>query len=143
MALTATQEAYLLALDRVDAYLGVIAIEAALGIILVGLASPFGAVAAAAAVALRAVLVLPLCTRAALAPEAIPARGFAHALRSPAIVTVAMGLVVALWRLLALGRIDDIAYVALAVLIGVAMALIAVVGFMPGTFARLKSYVRA
>ena len=88
-------------------------------------------------------LVLPLCTRAALAPEAIPARGFAHALRSPAIVTVAMGLVVALWRLLALGRIDDIAYVALAVLIGVAMALIAVVGFMPGTFARLKSYVRA
>ncbi|MGB2893474.1 MAG: hypothetical protein WBC03_11060, partial [Albidovulum sp.] len=71
------------------------------------------------------------------------ARGFAHALRSPAIVTVAMGLVVALWRLLALGRIDDIAYVALAVLIGVAMALIAVVGFMPGTFARLKSYVRA
>ncbi|MGB2891843.1 MAG: oligosaccharide flippase family protein, partial [Albidovulum sp.] len=32
MALTATQEAYLLALDRVDAYLGVIAIEAALGI---------------------------------------------------------------------------------------------------------------
>jgi len=143
MALTATQEAYLLALDRVDGYLGVIAIEAVLGVILIGFASSFGAVAAAAAVALRAMLVLPFCTRAALAPEAIPARGFVHALASPAIVAVAMGLVVALWRLFALGRIGDITYLALAVLIGMAMALIAVVGFMPATFARLKSYVRA
>jgi hypothetical protein len=50
---------------------------------------------------------------------------------------------VALWRLFALGRIGDITYLALAVLIGMAMALIAVVGFMPATFARLKSYVRA
>src|SRR5690606_9647843 len=45
MALTATQEAYLLALDRVDGYLGVIAIEAVLGVILIGFASSFGAVA--------------------------------------------------------------------------------------------------
>src|SRR5690606_39544913 len=83
MALTATQEAYLLALDRVDGYLGVIAIEAVLGVILIGFASSFGAVAAAAAVALRALPVLPFCTPAALAPAAIPARGFVPPLAPP------------------------------------------------------------
>lgn len=143
MALTATQEAYLLALDRLDAYLGAIAFEAALGIVLIGIASRHGDVAVGAAVALRALLVLPLCTRAARRPENIPVRDVLRALRSPAVVAAAMGLSVMLWRLAALGRTGDIVYLGLAVAIGVATALIAVVGFMPATFARLKGYVRA
>lgn len=143
MSLTATQEAYLLAMDQIDGYRRVIRIEALVGIPLVAIAATFGALEVAAAVALRALLVLPLCTQRALAPEGIPVRSFLTSLTSPGIAALLMAAILAIWRFSALDRVGDLAYVAAAIAIGVATAILIVAGFMPATFTRLKSYVRA
>lgn len=142
MALTATQEAYLLALDRLDVYLGRIRLEALIGVVLIGIAGPSGAVAVAAAVAIRALLLLPLCTKAALQPEAVAPGAFLAALRAPAIVAVAMASILLVWRFAALDRVADVAYLALAICIGAGTVVILVALFMPSARARLSSYVR-
>lgn len=141
LTLRSVQEAYLMANDRLGAYLRAVMLEAALGVVLVGLAAPFGPVAVGAAVALTALLVLPLCTRAALAPETIPAGDFTARLRAPAVVAALMVVVLAIWRVVALGAMPDVVYLALTVALGAGLALGTVVLFMPATLARLKSYL--
>lgn len=143
MSLTATQEAYLLALDQLDEFRRVIRLEALIGIPMIALAASLGAMGVAAVVALRALIFLPLCTHRALAPEGIAHRWFARALVSPAIAALAMATCLVVWRLFALGRIADVAYIALAVSIGLTVSVVVVVRFMPATLARLKSYVGA
>ncbi len=141
-ALTSIQEAYLLALDRPARYVAATTMEAVIGAVLVALASPFGPVAAAAAVALRALAFLPLRTAAALAPEAIPPVQVLRALAVPALAAAGMAMVVAAWRAAILGRVSDILFVTTAVAFGVATFLLLLFGLAPGAVARLRSFVQ-
>jgi PST family polysaccharide transporter len=142
ITLTGMQEAYLMATDRLERYLAAVRLEACLGVVLVGAASFGGAVAVGAAVALRALLFLPIRTRTALLPESISTGQFASTLVAPAIVAAIMAVGLAFWRLFVFGRINETIYLAVTVAFGVAIAIVAV-AFMPATLERLKSYVNA
>lgn len=142
MALEAPQEAYLLATDRLEKFLKVVRLQAVIGLLLIGVASLYGAVAVGIAVALRALVVLPLFTKAALSPEGIGAAEFLGAIRSPVIVSVVLAATLGLWRWLGFGQVGETLFVALSVSLGVLVAIVAVIGFMPATYARLKSYVQ-
>ena len=141
MALTAVQEAYLLALDRLKPFASAAAIEAVIGLVIIGFASQYGPVAAAGAVALRALLALPLRTAAALAPEAIASGLFVRALIAPVLVAAGMTVVVGSWRFVMLHRAPDTIYIATAVLIGVLTVCGLLFGFMPNTVARLRTFI--
>jgi PST family polysaccharide transporter len=140
-SLTAVQEAYLLALDRLKFFASAAAVEAAIGLVIIALASRYGPVAAAGAVALRALLALPLRTAAALAPEAIAPGVFVRALIAPVLVAAGMAVVVGSWRLVMLGSLPDVIYIITAILIGVLTACGLLFGFMPGTVARLRTFI--
>ncbi len=140
-SLTAVQEAYLLATNQMGSFMRVIRAEAIVGFLVLLAVSPFGVVPSAVAVAIRAFVFLPLCTRATLAPDQIASADFIRALRSPAIVASIMGLVLLAWRIAMLGRMPDVIYLAAAILLGVATAAVVITIFMPQTFARLKTYV--
>ena len=142
-SLTAIQEAYLLALDRLQAFILAAFVEAAHGVAMIALASPYGAAAVGGAVALRALAGLPLRTRSALAPETIAPARFLHALAAPALLAAGMAAPVALWRLAVHGRMPDIAFVASAIAIGVAAVGVLLFGLMPNALARLRSFVQA
>jgi len=141
-ALAAIQEAYLLAVDRMDTFLSATLVEALVGVVIVGLASRFGPAAAAAGVAARALLALPLRTSAALSPEGIPVMRLVRALASPLVLTVGMFIAVASWRIAVLGRIADVLFVVSAVALGVAVCGGLLFGLMPETVARLRTFVR-
>ena len=140
-SLTAVQEAYLLAFDRLKPFVSAAMIEAAIGVVIIALVSGYGPVAAAGAVALRALLALPLRTAAALAPEAIAPGLFVRALIAPALIAAGMAVVVGLWRFFMLGHMPDVIYIALAILIGVLTACGLLFGGMPGTVARLRTFI--
>ena len=89
-ALTAVQEAYLLARDRVEAFVRASAFEAAIGIVIVALASAYGPAAAAAAVVARTLALLPLRTTAALTPEGIAPARLVRAIASPLLAAAGM-----------------------------------------------------
>lgn len=141
IALTAVQEAYLLAMDDIRPYTNIVTAEALVGLVIVGAATPFGPEAAAGAVALRALLALPFRTRAALAPEGIDVKDFLQALVAPAVVAGTMAATVGLWRYLMIGNLPDVLYLAAAVFIGVLTVAVLLIGFMPKTVARLRSFV--
>lgn len=141
--LIAIQEAYLLALDRVQAFLSASLVEVVIGLALVGAAAPFGPMAVAAAVAVRALIALILRTAAALAPEAIPPARLLGALGPPLLVAAIISAAVGVWRIAMLGRIPDIAFVAVAVILGVAAAAALLFGFLPKVVARLKTFLHA
>jgi PST family polysaccharide transporter len=142
MVLTSLQEAYLLATDRLSAYLRAIRVEALMGLVIVATLSPYGAVAVGAGVAIRAILIVPLCTRAAIEPEGIPVSEFANAIRSPVFVSLAMILSLSIWRQFAMGFFSDILYLGLSVLLGVAIAVGTIALLMPAAYQRLISFVR-
>lgn len=143
ITLTAIQEAYLLATDQLHKFLSAAFVEAVIGVAIIALASPFGILATAAAVAARALIVLPLRTRAALAPEAIAPRCFVQTLMPPLAATLGMAAAVSCWRVGVLGHIPDIAFVASAVTVGVAVFCALIFGFMPNTVARLRTFTQA
>lgn len=143
IALSSIQEAYLMALDRVQPFLRAAWAEAVLGLVLIGLASQFGPVTAAAAVALRTILAFPLRMRAAHAPEAIRPVQFCKMLVAPLLLAVGMAIVVGAWRLAMLGRIPDVIYVAAAIGIGAASAGGILLGFMPRAVDRLRTFLHS
>jgi len=142
-ALTAVQEAYLLARDRVEAFVRASAFEAAIGIVIVALASAYGPAAAAAAVVARTLALLPLRTTAALTPEGIAPARLVRAIASPLLAAAGMSVPVALWRIAALGRVSDAIFVASAIVIGVATVGVFLFGLMPGAVARLRTFLHA
>ena len=86
-----------MAVDRLEGYRHAIRTEALIGLPLMALASTYGATTVGAAAALLSLIVLPLCTRSALAPEDIPTARFLEALKPSAIAAIFMLLVLALW----------------------------------------------
>jgi len=142
-ALTAVQEAYLLARDRIEAFVRASAFEAAIGIVIVALASAYGPAAAAAAVVARTLALLPLRTTAALTPEGIAPARLVRAIASPLLAAAGMSVPVALWRIAALGRVSDAIFVASAIVIGVATVGVFLFGLMPGAVARLRTFLHA
>jgi PST family polysaccharide transporter len=141
MSLTSLQEAYLIATDRLNAYLRAIRLEALLGFVIAASLSHLGAVAMAVGVAIRAILIVPLCTRAAIEAEGVSISDFKNTVRSPVLVTVAMIMCLLIWRQLAMGLLPDIAYLVLSVLLGITVALGIVAYFMPKTYQRLIRFV--
>ena len=142
-ALTGIQEAYLLAIDRIDAFVRASAFEAAVGIVIVAVASQYGPVAAAGAVVLRSLVALPLRTSAALAPERIAPMALIGALAAPVAATAAMALPMALWRIVVLGRVSDLIFLTSAVAVGVAAVFLLLFGLMPNSLARLRTFLHA
>ena len=140
-ALTGIQEAYLLAVDRIEAFVRASAFEAAIGVLIVALASQYGPVAAGGAVVVRALAALPLRTRAALAAERIPVARMLGALATPLLAAAGMAVPVALWRIVALGRVTDVIFLFSTVAVGVATVCIFLFGFMPGTLAQLRTFL--
>lgn len=140
-ALTELQESYLMAINQSRQYVKVVVVEALAGIVLLSIASQFGAVAAAAAFGLRAAFFLPIRTSAALAPESIHAWHYVRSLMPPIVVAAGMSASVGLWRALALGHMPDIVYLGAAVLVGVVSfgAILALA--TPGVLVRLKSFI--
>lgn len=141
-ALTAIQEAYLLALNRLGGFLTVSMVEAAVGVVLVMTAGRHGAAAVALAVAARSVLSLGMRTFAALRPEAIPYSSLVRTLAAPLGVAAGVVLVVSVWRYIALGHVPDLLFVALAVVFGVAVAAALLLTLMPGAVTRLRSFTQ-
>lgn len=142
-ALTGIQEAYLLAVDRIDAFVRASAFEMVIGIVIVALASRYGSVAAAGAVVLRSLVALPLRTSAALAPERIAPAALVGALAAPVLASAAMAVPVALWRIVVLGRVSDVIFLSSAVVVGVATVCILLFGLMPNSLARLRTFLHA
>ena len=143
LALTATQEAYLLALDRLHGFLRACLVEVVVGCFIIALASQFGPVAATWGAVLRTLVALPLRTRAALAPEAIAPGRFVQVLASPILLAAGMSVFVGSWRVALLGRIPDVIFVASAIAIGVAACCILLFGLMPNAVARLRTFIQA
>jgi PST family polysaccharide transporter len=141
-SLTSIQEAYLLALDRLTGFVKATFAEAALGVVLIALAAPYGVLPTAAAVALRALVGLPLRSRATLAVEAIAPMRFLRALSAPCLLGAGMAAPVALWRLSAYGRVPQAAFVAAAIAIGLLCVGALLLGPMPKARARLRSFVQ-
>jgi PST family polysaccharide transporter len=141
-ALTGIQEAYLLALDRIEAFVRASAMEAVFGIVIVALASQYGPAAAAGAVVLRSLIALPLRTSAALAPERIAPAALITSLAAPMLATATMSVPVALWRIVVLGRVPDLIFLSSAVAIGVA-AVFLLLFVLPNSLARLRTFLHA
>ncbi len=142
-ALSDLQESYLMALDRTRRYLKIVVVEAVFATVLIAVVSAYGAGAAAAAFALRAALFFPARTALALAPEGIAPAAYAHVAKAPALIAAGMGAAVILWRLAALGRMPDAAYVASAIAIGAAAFAAILVFLSPTVLLRLMSFVDA
>jgi PST family polysaccharide transporter len=142
-AVTAIQEAYLLALDRIEAFVRASAFEAAIGVVIVALASRYGPAAAAAAVVIRALVALPLRASAALAPERIAPARLVGALASPVLVAAGMAVPVALWRIVVLGRVSDAIFLSSTIAIGIATVCLLLFGLMPSALARLRTFLHA
>lgn len=141
--LTAIQEAYLLAMNRIEGFIRASAIEASLGVVIVGLGSLFGAVPAVAAVAARALSVFPIRTSAALELEEIAAARFLRALLPPLLAAAGMAIPVTIWRMTVVGRVSDLVFVISAVGIGVATVAAILFGLMPKSLAQLRSFLHA
>jgi O-antigen/teichoic acid export membrane protein len=142
-AVTAVQEAYLLAMNRIGAFVRASAFEVAIGLVIVSLASRYGPSAAAAAVVARALALLPFRTRAALAPEQIGLARLGNALASPLLAAVGMAVPVAVWRIAVLDRVPDAMFVISAIAIGVATVCTFLFGLMPSSLARLRTFLHA
>jgi PST family polysaccharide transporter len=142
-AVTAVQEAYLLAVDRVEAFVRASAFEAVIGVVIVAVASQYGPAAAAVAVVIRALASLPLRTSAALAPERIAPARLIGALASPLLAAAGMAVPVVLWRIAVLGRVPDAIFLVSTIIIGVATVCIFLFGLMPGALARLRTFLHA
>lgn len=97
-ALVAIQEAYLLAHGKIARFLIAAGIEVAVGIILIGLAAPFGLFAVTVAVTARAVIAFPIRSNVALATEAIGWRRYLAKLVAPLLISAGMALVVLVWQ---------------------------------------------
>ena len=140
-ALTGIQEAYLLAVDRIEAFVRASAFEAAIGVVIVALASQYGPVAAGGAVVVRSLAALPLRTSAALAPERISLARMVGALATPLLAAAGMAVPVALWRIAVLGRVPDVIFLFSTVAVGVATVFIFLFGLMPGALAQLRTFL--
>ena len=140
--ITQLQEAYLLAIDRLDGFLRATLAETLLGVVLIGACATQGAVAASAAMALRALIGLPLRSRAALAPEGIAPARFYRALVAPIAAAAGMAALVVLWRWTMLGGLPDPLYLATAIGIGIAGYAAIVLLAMPRLGRRLLGFVR-
>lgn len=138
--LTAIQEAYLLAMNRIDAFVRASALEAAFGMVVVAFGSFYGAVPAVAAVAIRTLAAFPVRTKAALTLEKIVMRRFIRALMPPLFAAAGMAVPVAIWKMTVLGRVSDLIFVSSAVVIGVATVAAILFGFMPHAVAQLRSF---
>ncbi len=141
-SLSSIQEAYLLAHDRLQAYLAVAFFEAAAGVALIAFAGQYGAAAVGGAVAVRALAALPLRTRATLATESIAPMRFIRTQATPALLVCGMAVPVALWRLAAYGRMPNIVFLASAIAIGVGAVAIMLFRLMPNALARVRTFVQ-
>jgi O-antigen/teichoic acid export membrane protein len=139
--LTAIQEAYLLAMNRIETFVWASAVEAALGVVVVAFGSLYGPVPAVAAVATRAVAAFPLRTSAALTVERIALQRFVGVLMPPLLAAVVMAVPVTIWRMTVLGRVSDLVFVVSAVAIGVATVATLLFGLMPNALAQLRSFI--
>jgi O-antigen/teichoic acid export membrane protein len=139
-ALNAVQEAYLLAIDRVDAFVRATAFEALIGIGIVAAASRYGLAAAAGGIAIRGLVALPLRTSAALAPEKITPGSLISSLMSPTLAALGMAVPVVLWRVAMLGRVPDLVFLISTVVVGVTTVCIFLFGLMPNSRARLQTF---
>ncbi|TMV08443.1 hypothetical protein FGK63_04715 [Ruegeria sediminis] len=97
-ALVAIHEAYLLAYGKISRFLIAAGIEVAVGIVLVGLAAPFGLLAVSVAATVRAVVAFPIRSNVALATEAIGWKRYLAKLVAPLLISVGMALVVLVWQ---------------------------------------------
>lgn len=140
-ALTELQESYLMAINQSRRYVKVLVFEAAAGIALLSIASSFGVVVAAAAFGLRAAFFMPFRTSAALAPERISAWDYSRSVAAPIVAAAGMSAAVGFWRVFALGRLSDLTYLALAVLIGIVSFGAVIALATPGILARMKSFL--
>ena len=129
--------------DRIEAFVRASAFEAAIGIVIVALASLYGPAAAAAAVVARTLALLPLRTTAALTPEGIAPARLVRAIASPLLAAAGMSVPVALWRIAALGRVSDAIFVASAIVIGVATVGVFLFGLYARRVARLRTFLHA
>jgi PST family polysaccharide transporter len=141
LSLTAMQEAYLLALDRLPAFALAALAEAAIGVVLIFLAAPHGAGLVCAAAALRALLALPLRTAAALAPESIAAADFARALAKPLLVAGGMALAVAACVFAAQDRLSNLALASVAIGVGIATFALLLIRLTPDAASRLRAFL--
>lgn len=139
-ALTEIQEGYLLALDRSSRFVRATFAEAAIGVALIALAGASGAAAVATAVALRAAIMAPIRTAAALSAENISASRYFSALSGPLAAAAAMAVVLQLWRIVAEGRIPSIGYLTASIIVGAASFALAAAMAAPTTFRRLRVY---
>ncbi|MBW0007258.1 MAG: oligosaccharide flippase family protein [Sphingomonas sp.] len=140
-ALTAIQEAYLLAMDRIEKFVRASAIEAAIGVVIVALGSFYGPLAAVGGVALRALAAFPLRTSAALNLEGIGWRRFGVALIPPLLASGSMAVPLAIWRTTVLGRVPDLLYVVSATAMGMGCVAGVLFALMPKELARLRSFI--
>lgn len=141
--LSQVQESYLIALDQSRKYIKAVVFEAIFSIALIILASTYGVVFVAAAVALRTALFFPVRVAIALAPEQISVARYAHSILIPCFIAIGMSLAVGLWRRAAFGHMPDIVYVTLAILIGIVTFGVILATFTPGILARMRSLLGA
>ena len=139
--LTAIQEAYLLAMNRIEGFIRASAIEAILGMLIVAFGSLYGAAPAVAAIAIRTLSVFPIRTNAALELERIGSHRFLRVLMPPLFAAAGMAVPVAIWRMTVLGRVSDLMFVISAVGIGIATVTAILFGLMPNALAHLRSFV--
>lgn len=143
-SVTLVQQAYLVAIDHTRRWVRVVVAETIFGIFLVLIASPYGAVWAAAAFSLRALVFLPIRTAIMLDPEKISARTYLRrVIILPAILATAMAVVVFTWRYFLLDEMHDIFYLMLAILIGAAVYLGLLMKLSPWVFRRARIFVQA
>lgn len=140
-ALTDFQEAYLMAINRAKTYVQLVVAEALIGIGVIALASTFGVLVAAGALALRAAVFAPIRTRAVLRPERIATVDYARSIWPACLAAAGMAAVVTVWRILALGQMPDLLYLTGAVFLGVMAVIGILLVALPGVLSRFKSFV--
>ncbi|MGJ8584734.1 MAG: oligosaccharide flippase family protein [Marinosulfonomonas sp.] len=140
-ALSAMQESYLLAIDRLGPFVIATLIETVLGLAIIYWAGPFGATAVGAAVVARIVLVLPIRTRTALAPERLHWSEFIKTLTAPILATAGMGVTVIAVQKLLLPHASNYLFVAVSIIVGVLTFAAILFGAMPQLVSRLRTFL--
>lgn len=143
-AVVVIQESYLLAMNRARRLVQIVVWETLVGVIMILVASPFGPSAVAGALSLRAVLFLPFRTAAMLKPEKLSASIYARwVLLIPTALAISMAFVVAIWRFIALGKLPDLVYLGLAILIGVVTYAVLLIALVPAVVERARLFIQS
>ncbi|NND18979.1 MAG: hypothetical protein HKN98_10420, partial [Silicimonas sp.] len=141
-ALVSIQESYVLAINKLRRFLAAAAIEAAIGVLLIGVAGTFGLAAVAVAVVVRTIIAFYLRTRVVLTAESISWPRYMSKLGTPLVVSAGMASAVGIWYQFINGRSGDAFVVATSIALGIGCFLALVLILMPGTATRLVGLVR-